>query len=208
MESEGKKLDEITKNKYQQMISEISIAGYPINNILDIRYSSKDYIEVIPILIKWLPTFYDVDVKEEIVRALAVKFAKPAGLILVEEFKQAALMDNKSYAWAIGNTISFFADDSLFDEISIIVINREYSIARQMLTVALGKMKNPKAKSILINLLLDEDVAGHAIIGLRNMNAIDTKNKIEPFLGHQRTWWRNEAKKTILKFDKELKKKS
>lgn len=103
--------------------------------------------------------------------------------------------------WAIGNALSVVADDTVYDDIVEIVADRSHAKSREMVAVALGNMKNPGAVDVLIG-LLDDDIAGHALLALRKLGAVRARPYVEPFLTHPRTWWRNEAKKAIAKFDK------
>ena len=59
-----------------------------------------------------------------------------------------------------------------------------------------------KSKKILISLLDDDDVDGHAIAALSKFKDIELIKYIEPFLNHKMTWKRNEAKKAIKKLEK------
>ena len=64
-----------------------------------------------------------------------------------------------------------------------------------MLTVALGNMRNPQAINLLIRLLEDEEVAGHALIALRKRGDPAAVPYVLP-------WVRNEAKKALNKLTK------
>jgi HEAT repeat protein len=71
-----------------------------------------------------------------------------------------------------------------------------------MLAVALGNMKDPRAVEVLIALLEDEGVAGHAIVALGKLKSLQAIPYIEPFQNHPRTWIRKEAKRAIAKIEK------
>lgn len=77
--------------------------------------------------------------------------------------------------------------------------DKRHGTARQMLAVALGNMLTPAAVGVLIELLQDDEVAGHAIIGLGNLKATAARGAIEGFLRHPKSWIRAEAKKTLKK---------
>jgi HEAT repeat protein len=87
----------------------------------------------------------------------------------------------------------------MFDEISELVTDARHGKDREMLTVALGNMRNPQAINLLIRLLEDEEVAGHALIALRKRGDPAAVPYVLPFLTHERTWVRNEAKKALNK---------
>ena len=71
-----------------------------------------------------------------------------------------------------------------------------------MVAVALGNMKDPRAVDVLIELLEDEEVAGHALLALGKLKSSKAKPYIEPFLGHPKAWVRKEAKRALAKIDK------
>jgi len=162
-----------------------------------------NYKGAIPILLYWLTRIDNLAVKEEIVRALSVPWAKPtAAPELITAFLQDSADSIFSYKWAIGNALSVVADDSVFDDIVRLVRDKEHGRAREMVAVALGNMKNPQAVDVLIDLLQDEEVAGHALIALRKLRPLKARPYIEPFLNHPTTWVRKEAQKAIEKIDK------
>jgi HEAT repeat protein len=68
-----------------------------------------------------------------------------------------------------------------------------------MLAVAFGNMSTPAAVDVLIELPQDDEVAGHAIIGLGNHKATAARSAIEGFLRHPKSWIRAEARKALKK---------
>ena len=57
-------------------------------------------------------------------------------------------------------------------------------------------MKNPAAVDILIGLLPDEDVQGHAIAALRKLKPLKARPYLEPYTHHPNAWIRREASPT------------
>jgi len=110
-------------------------------------------------------------VKEVIVRSLTDPAAKPTAAIpLIKEFHSAPGFDT-SYKWAIGNALETVADKSVVDDLLEIASNPRYGAAREMIVCALGKLKDPRILDVLIALLGDEGVRGHAITALGNWAA-------------------------------------
>jgi hypothetical protein len=98
------------------VLSELAAAGFDFSSIDDLKRSGMRYQMAIPILIKWLPLLQNRGLKESIVRALSVPWAKPAAALpLIAEFKNADWYGNDSLKWAIGNGLSIVADDTVFD---------------------------------------------------------------------------------------------
>jgi HEAT repeat protein len=71
-----------------------------------------------------------------------------------------------------------------------------------MLAVALGNMRDPRVFKVLLNLLGDPQVQGHVIIGLRKLGIAAARPYLEPFLKHEETWIRKEAKRAIAQIDR------
>jgi hypothetical protein len=176
--------------------------GFIYDSIHSLRHSEIVYGAAIPILLKWLPKIHNYDIKEEIVRTLSVPWAKPeAAPAMVGEFLSADQSED-SYKWAIGNGLSIVADDSVADDIIKLATDRRHGTSRQMLAIALGNMRDPRVFKVLVDLLKDSDVCGHAVMGLGKLGAGAARPYLEPFLKHEETWIRNEAKKAIARIDR------
>lgn len=176
-----------------------------VERVEDLYRKPIDYRAAIPVLLKWLPLVSNLDVKETLVRALTVKWAKPvAARPLIEEFRKAPETEELGLKWAIGNALSEVVDASVFDDIVELVRDRRHGRAREMLAVALGNMKEPRAVDVLIELLDDEEVAGHALWALRKLAPPEARSAIERFVDHPETWVRNEARRALAKIDKKL----
>jgi HEAT repeats len=183
------------------LFAELSASGYPVQS-LDLLARSDASKGAVPILVKWLPKITNSRVKESIVRALSVPWAKgSAERELLAEFCKTPSSENQGLKWAIGNALEVLSGDDVFDDIVELVQDNRHGIARQMLVMALGKIKNPRAVNVLISLLDDEDVVGHALIGLRKLNAVEARPHILPLLKHPKAWVRREAKKALNKID-------
>jgi len=88
-------------------------------------------------------------------------------------------------------------DDSSFDDLASLAVDRSYGRARQMVVLALGKSKCPEAVPILIGLLDDPDVNGHAVAALGKLRARAARAGLQGMLGDDRAWVRNAAKKAL-----------
>jgi hypothetical protein len=185
------------KQALTPVIDDLRSAGYKLYSLDELRRSGKRYESAIPILLQWLPRLSSPDAKEGIVRALSVPWAKPAaGPVLVAEFYEAP-PEAEALRWAIGNALEVVVTPSLLDRIIDIVSRKEGGTARQMAVLSLAKIKNPKSVAVLIQLLNDDQVAGHAIMALRKLKAPEALDHLERFVDHPQTWVRNEAKKAI-----------
>jgi hypothetical protein len=181
----------------EPVLVDLRQAGFDIELISDLYNKRYDYKNAIPILVKWLPKVENPDIKEAIVRALSVKWAKKteAPKILVNEFRNT--LSRPNLQWAIGNALSVVADDEVLDDVIELIQDKINGKAREMLVVALSNMKTPDVDSFLINLLDEEELAGYAIIALGRLNSKKAYPFIERFLAHQKSWVRKEAKKAL-----------
>lgn len=205
-EREQHRLIAIARNQLDAapILEALRASGFAVDGIADLFNKKLNYQDAIPILVEWLPRVSNADVKEDIVRALSVKWAKgtSAASLLLAEFERAEDPSGSGLRWAIGNALAVLANDQIADGMIQLATNREYGIARQMVVVGLGKLKDPRVVEVLVNLLMDEEVAGHAVMALGRLRAKEARASIEPLLEHPKTWIRKEAKKALARIDK------
>lgn len=199
----------INKRASIPVLADLAQSGFEVEWVSDLYNKRFMYKDAIPILLKWLPRVENFCVKEDIVRALTVPWAKPiAAPGLMAEFHRMENESNIGIKWAIANALEVVADDSLFEDIVNLVQDTRHGEARQMLALALGNMKDVRAQDVLIGLLEDGLVSGHAIVALGKLKSIKAYPHIERFLTHPKTWIRNGAKKALARIEKAGNKKS
>jgi HEAT repeat protein len=122
-----------------------------------------------PVLVEWLPRMRDPVEKEVIARSLTgTKTASAeAAAAILEEFRHAP-MEAESEKWAYANALATLADAEIADDLIELIRDARHGHARQMLCDALKRAKDPRAPDVLIELIDDDDVSGHAILALRN----------------------------------------
>jgi len=190
------------------LISQLHDLGLNVETIAELVNQQLDYREAVPILIEWLSRVDDLDVKESIVRALTTEWAKPeAARPLIVEFREAPPEEEFGLKWTIANAIEVVADESVFDDIVALVEDKKHGRAREMLAEALGNVQDPRAISVLISLLNEEEIAGHVLVGLRrqlkrenvrsSIRGEEVKSAVTPFLDHPQLWVRREAKRVL-----------
>jgi len=126
-------------------------------------------------------------------------WATEAAHALIREFRQLPSFTFQSRVrWTIGNALACIADDRVYEEVVSIATNRDYGIDREMVVVALGRMKNPAVVDVLIKLLKDPVVTLHALEALRMIGsrARLALSHVEAYLDHSDTQIRMEARKT------------
>jgi HEAT repeat protein len=187
------------------ILADLRDAGLHLNELSDLKFKSVDFRPQLHILLEWIPRISNWSVKEELIRSLARKEAKPkAAPLLIKEFLKEPRPANESAnaRWVIGNSLDVVADDSVYKEMVEIAQDRRFGKGRQMVVRGLKNMRNPEVVDVLVGLLDDEIVTVHALSALRLMGATKARPEIQRFLTHENVYCRNEAKKAIEKFDK------
>lgn len=184
-------------------MAELAVAGFPTRSLADLRRSGVRYREAVPVLLRWLAQVTDPKVKDEIVRVLSVPWAKPAATRpLIEQFRSvdAAVDPNgMGLRWTIGNALDVLFDDASFDELAELATDRRYGPARQMIVLGLGKSKRLEAVDVLLSVVDDPDVDGHAVKALGNLKAPAARTALQAKLDDKRAWVRGEARKALAK---------
>ncbi|CAM2006292.1 HEAT repeat domain-containing protein [Acanthopleuribacter pedis] len=186
----------------RDLLHELGGKGFQISVIKELRESKVKYLEAIPILIKWLPRVTYRPLKKDIVRTLSQPWAKLSAEVLIDEFKNSTSEEDKNYRWIVGDALVPVVRKNHFNQLAEIVRDRSAGFTRQMVMVALGKTKHPKAAEVLMEVLQAGDEVGHAMDGLRRLKAKVPRELIMPQLTHEFPWVRKEAKKLLALQDK------
>jgi hypothetical protein len=185
------------------ILAELAAVGFRVRSLADLRHSGTRYRDAIPVLLGWLSKTTDRKVEAEIVRALSVPWAKPAATKpLIDQFRQvdeSVDPTGTGLRWTIGSALEVVFDDASFDELVELAEDRRYGKARQMVVLGLGKSKRPEAVDVLLRLVDDPDVDGHAVKALGKLKAPAARIALEVKLNDQRAWVRKEAAKALAK---------
>jgi hypothetical protein len=187
------------------LLNELAAAGFQVDTISDLPRQYPDYSLAVPTLLKWLPLMTDARVKDAIVATLGLRRMRSAiAPVLLEQFRMLSQEPYHFAKWQIGATVERIADDTMFDQIALILKDTTHADSREMLAVSLGKMKRraPDAIRLLDNLLSEGDLPGHAMAAIRRLSGTAARANVERYLTSKNSWLRSEAKKTIAKFDK------
>jgi len=193
-------------NEHQRLVTapilhDLRNAGFVVESLDELRHSGTDYKAAIPLLLRWLPLVTETTVKDSIIRALSIPNATQAALPIIKEFK-ATTGPVSNLKWTIANALAVIANDSVFKEIAELVRDKRNGKSREMFAVALGNMQNPAAVDLLMELLDDDEIAGHALIGLQKLKAKRARPLIERFLKHPKAWVRKEASKALASLER------
>lgn len=201
-EDERRRNLESYRTAARDVLADLAAAGFEVEAIGDLRRLGTPYPQAVPVLLHWLPRVRDAAVKEDIVRTLSVPWATDAASLLVSAFEQAEDPTGTGLRWAIGNALEVLANDGIADELIRLATDRRFGKAREMVVLGLGKLRDARVTDVLLNLLSDDEVVGHAVMALGKLRAKTARSRIEPLLNHPKPWVRKEAKKALASIDK------
>jgi hypothetical protein len=187
----------------QGLVADLAAAGFEVFAACDLLRPGRYPAELVPILVRWMGLAEYDALKEDIVRTLAVPWARAAARALIAEFEVAALDTRSELGWAIGNSLEVLAHDAIGEDLIRLATDRRYGTARQMVVRGLRKLKkHPRVVDVLIELLADEDVYGHAMVTLGKLRAKAARPHIERLLQHEDRYFRADAKQALARIDK------
>lgn len=179
----------------QPILAQLALAGYQVGSLSDLRDSGLRYRKAVPIMIAALSEVSDPRLQMELVRALSVPWAKPEATgPLIELFRRVDDSTVGSLRWAVGNALDVTWSDAHFDDLVSLARDRSFGRAREMLVLGLGRSKRAEAPDVLIELLEDSAVNGHAVKALRKLKVPDARVGLEQMLKDDRAWVRKEAR--------------
>jgi hypothetical protein len=186
----------------EPIIAELRALGFDIATLDELRRSGKTYSRAVPVLINWLPKVQGLDVKESIIRTLSVPWAKGvATRAVLDEFYKAPA-EAMNFRWAVGNAMEVIADEAVAGEILEIVSNPSNGMARQMFVMALGKIGSSASIPVLLGLLRQDEVAGHAVDALGKLQAVEATEELQRLVAHGKPWVRKAAAKALTRIAK------
>jgi HEAT repeat protein len=184
------------------LLRELAGVGVRVSDLWDLVNTGATYRAAVPVLLDWLrhaddrvPSQERNQVREGLLRALTVREARP--IAAPEIIRQFCEIDQPLVRWAAGNALSVVYDDSVFDDLEILVRDTRYGAARQMIVLGLGRSKDPRAPRLLIDLLSDDDVVAHAVSALARLRTLGARAAVEALLDHPRALVRKNAKKAL-----------
>lgn len=183
------------------VMADLAASGYEVASVADLRSSGTRYRSAVPVLLGWLGRVESTFEKEEIVRALSVPWARDEALgPLIDAFRTVPRDGDQAeelLRWAIGNALEVLWDDSRFDELVSLARDESFGKAREMVVLGIGRSKRPAAGDVLIQLLDDPVVSGHAVKALRRLQVSAARAGLERMLDDDRAWVRMEAQRAL-----------
>jgi hypothetical protein len=201
--------EEANRRRYREaaapVLAELADAGFAVDTVGQLRRSGIRYTAAVPILTRWMSRVDYRELQEDIVRSLAVPWAREAAPALLAEFRAGDPSQDPpdtSPRWVVGLALSAIADRSLADDLIELAADPRWGAARGMIVQELGKTGDPRTVDVLLNLLDDTTVSTDAIIGLGKIGEAAARPALERFLTHPDSWIRKEAKKAVARIDR------
>lgn len=180
------------------IVEKLVEAGYDVGSLAELRHSGVRYRKAVPIMTAALSEITEQKTLMELVRALSVPWAKPdATGPLVELFRRVEDSTGLGLRWAVGNALDVTWDDARFDDLVGLARDRSYGRAREMVVLGLARSKRSEAGAVLIELLGDADVNGHAVKALRKLKVPSARAGLERMLDDDRAWVRKETQRAL-----------
>lgn len=180
------------------ILASLREVGYDVGSLAELRHSGVRYRKAIPILVGALSSVSEKKTLMEVVRALSVPWAKPAAIgPLIELFRRVEDSTGLGVRWAVGNALDVTWNDDDFDALVDLARDRSYGRSRELIVLGLARSKRPEAGEVLVELLDDTDVNGHAVKALRKLKLPAARPGLERMLGDDRTWVRKEATRAL-----------
>jgi hypothetical protein len=188
------------------VVDALTESGVPVKSVWDLVNTKRDYRRSIPVLLDHLKRPYPFRIREGIARALTIKDAGQATCNeLVNQFRRVSESTDAAqhgFKWALGNAISVVADNSSFNEVAELILDKQHGTSRDMMTLRLPELDSKRAISVLLELLEDNEVASFALIALAKLGAQEARHKIQGLLSHPEPTIRAEARRALAKLNK------
>ncbi|MGA8248026.1 MAG: HEAT repeat domain-containing protein [Nocardioides sp.] len=183
---------------------DLAAHGVEVTDLSDLTRAGGRYSpEVAQVLVDWLPrTTDDPSLQEQLVRQLSVPWARKQALGPMLDLFRTAPGDTKPAElrrWAVGNALDVLATDAVFDEMAALAGEPSYGASRQMVVLWLGRTKQHRARAVdvLLGLLDQDDVSGHAVKALAKLKDPRSIEGLRRMANDPRAWVRGAAKRTV-----------
>ena len=184
------------------ILASLGEIGYFVGSLAELRHSGVRYRKAIPTLVAALLEVSETKTLMEVVRVLSVPWARPAATLpLIELFRSVEDDTGLGLRWAVGNALDVTWSDDHFDELVELARDGASGRSREMVVLGLGRSKKPEVGGVLIELLDDPIVSGHAIKALRKLKVPEARPGLERMLDDDRAWVRKEAQRALAALD-------
>lgn len=188
-----------------QMVKKIEALKAKMDSIGTLQEFKKNQAmkkEILTFLQKNFDKIKEDNIKDYALDVVHVPGFDEAIPFLLNAFRNSNEPD-ASYKWKIGNALETIGTkkEEYIEEMKQLVLDRNHGASRQMMVSALGKSKDESVVPVLIKLLDDNDVVGHALGALAKFKSPELKPYFERFLDHKTTYIRNIAKRAVAQIE-------
>jgi hypothetical protein len=220
LDAEHERLVARIREESRPVARDLAQVGFDVEFVADLYEGAQNYTAAVPVLLRWLPRLESQEVKEELVRALSIQYARPvAGPPLVDELRKLLQIrgpgaENPSQTassdmpWVIANALDVVADDSVLDDLLDLVGDSRLDVStRATLLRALGNMADPRAADRVMDLLQDsgdDDVPLliGGVVALGRMRAVAARDLLHSYADHRDRELRREAQRALKAIDR------
>ncbi len=171
------------------LFQELAAAGIGVASFREVANRGVRAGAAVPVLLRWLHATPPGSLKTAIHRCLS-KLPPSVATVqgLIKEFTALDGAEADGMKWQIGATIAEHASLVAYEDFAALAEDPRHGKARQMLVLALGKLKNPAALELLIRLLSDDEIAGHAVSALAILAPPSAAPDLKKFTRDPRPW--------------------
>jgi HEAT repeat protein len=191
----------------QRVVAELRRKGFDVSSVWDLVHTTDDYTDAVPLLVRMLSRTADYDVKEGIVRALSPKTFRAAAfqpfVATLEDLFDDMTSRADTLKWAIGNALSVQATKDDGETLTNLLDRAEAGGARQMIALAIGRIKHRASIPVLIRLLQDPRVAAQAASALGKMNAHEARDALLQLAYNSKGLAKKEAEKALARIGRD-----
>jgi HEAT repeats len=185
------------------LVADLEAAGFDVERLRGLRRSSVGDRRALPILLKWFTEVDFVPLKCDIAFVLGSRWAQPEGTeALIAEY--SAIDDDAGRSAdrvraAICTSLERVADDSTFEDVRRIAVDSTHGSARGMAVVALGNVREHRARAIdaLVELLDDDHVVLFAVLGLEKLDGREAIRDVALRTAHRNPVVRHVARRVV-----------
>jgi hypothetical protein len=188
------------------LIELVAQHGVHVHKIVELRRYGARCKPFVGALVAELERTPSRELLEELASVLGASWAREAAMEpLLARFRSTPNSPPATKA-ALAQALEFLADDDVATEFIELARDRRHGNARQALVAGLGKLDAPEVADVLVELLDDPGVGGHALAALakvveRSRELVDD-TLVKPFLRDGRPWVRREAKDFLQLLDR------
>lgn len=195
------------------LLADLAAAGYPSLSRVGELQGRGDYATAVPVLLAWLPRVRYLLLADDIVRMLAVPFAREEAFpVLLEMFRDPPPLEDplrpatsepprQHFRATVGDALSVFAGPSTGDDLIELVQVEEYGEARALIIRALPKTKDPRVPEVSMGLLDQPTVVAFAIEALGKLRFGGAREQIARMVDSADENVRDQARKALKRLD-------